>query len=475
MMTTLIMHHKDYHTNFWTCQARLHQSSLHLRHVWHALLRTAFSVSVLTVMPVLHAFAQTSTQQAPRVTTLIDTAFAQRSMPYAVYLSLVGKRNLAYVSMKYNLNIAQAAIEMAKVLPDPEIAVGWFDNDHQRTQMGYGFASALSWTLELGGKRQARIDLAQSTAQLTSYMVQDYFRNLRADATLSYLQALKNTFLLRVALSSYESMLRIAQADSVRAQLGSITDIDAQQSKLEAGTLLNDAFQAQADAQTSLAELAVFIGAQQSDTLVAPEGDFSGFDRSFTLQELIITAQNNRADLLAALQNSEVATKFLALTEANRTLDIGLNVGVNHAGYVSNIIAPTPSFTTLSAGLSIPLKFSNQYTGDLQTAHYAKQQADAQYRQIELQIQSEVTKAYFSYIAAQKQVQQYRTGLLSEAKAVLEGKIYSYQRGATTLLEVLNAQRTYNDVQQQYYNVLNNYAAALVELERAAGIWDINF
>jgi cobalt-zinc-cadmium efflux system outer membrane protein len=43
------------------------------------------------------------------------------------------------------------------------------------------------------------------------------------------------------------------------------------------------------------------------------------------------------------------------------------------------------------------------------------------------------------------------------------------------LLEVLNAQRTYNEVQQRYYQTLYSYAAALVELEKAAGIWDINF
>jgi cobalt-zinc-cadmium efflux system outer membrane protein len=45
-------------------------------------------------------------------------------------------------------------------------------------------------------------------------------------------------------------------------------------------------------------------------------------------------------------------------------------------------------------------------------------------------------------------VQQFDNGMLTDAKEVLEGKIYSYKRGETSLLEVLNAQRTYNDVQQ---------------------------
>ncbi|MPN12908.1 hypothetical protein SDC9_160228 [bioreactor metagenome] len=121
------------------------------------------------------------------------------------------------------------------------------------------------------------------------------------------------------------------------------------------------------------------------------------------------------------------------------------------------------------------MKFSNNRSGELKTAYYTTLQSEAQYKQTELQVQAEVTQAYFNYQAAQKQVAQFNTGLLAEAKTILEGKIYSYKRGETTLLEVLNAQRTYNEVQQNYYQTLFNHASALVELERAAGIWDINF
>ena len=52
---------------------------------------------------------------------------------------------------------------------------------------------------------------------------------------------------------------------------------------------------------------------------------------------------------------------------------------------------------------------------------------------------------------------------------------YSYQRGASSLLEVLEAQRTYNETQQAYAEALFDYASALVELEHAVGIWDIDF
>lgn len=270
-------------------------------------------------------------------------------------------------------------------------------------------------------------------------------------------------------------MTQLAKADSIRAKLGSITEVDARQSKLKAGTMLNDVFQAIANWKASLSNLTLLMGTKQSDTLTATIGGFAAFDRKFTLPELIITAQNNRSDLMAALQNKDVSKKMLQLAKANRVIDLGLTGGMTYSSYVRNIIAPTPSFTQTGVGISIPLKFSNNRQGELKAAYYTTLQSEAQYRQVELQVQTEVTQAYFNYQAAQQQVQQFNTGLLTEAKIILDGKVYSYRRGETTLLEVLNAQRTYNEVQQNYYQTLFNYAAALVELERAAGIWDINF
>ncbi|MCS6819739.1 MAG: TolC family protein [Chitinophagales bacterium] len=405
----------------------------------------------------------------------IDTSFVRKPITYLDFISNVGKYNYAYAAEKFNVSIAEANVLAAGVFPDPELSFGWFDNGQRRMNMGYGFSSELTWTLELGGKRKARVDLAKSQYELSKYLLEDYFRNLRADATLLFLQALQNKLLLDVQINSYQTMNRLAESDSIRFRIGAITETDARQSKLEAGTMLNDVYQAEAEWKMMLTNLFTLTGQKQSDSLLVPVGSFNVFDRTFNLSDLIVTAQNNRADLMAALQNKSVSEKLLRLAKANRVVDLGLSTGVNYASFTRNVIAPTPSFTSVSVGISVPLKFSNNRPGELKAAYYSNLQAEAQYRQVELQIQNEVTQAYFNYMALKKQVQQFNNGLLSDAKAVLEGKIYSYQRGETSLLEVLNAQRTYNDVQQSYYQTLYNYAAALVELERAAGIWDINF
>jgi cobalt-zinc-cadmium efflux system outer membrane protein len=176
--------------------------------------------------------------------------------------------------------------------------------------------------------------------------------------------------------------------------------------------------------------------------------------------------------LQAALKSKEVSQNNLRLAKANRMIDIGITVGGNYSSEVRNEIAPAPAFKGVTAGISIPLKFSNANKGELRAAQLAVTQNEMQYQSVELQIASEVTQAYFKYQIACRQIEQFNAGLMYEAKMILEKKMYSYERGETDILELLNAQRTYNDVQMNYNETLYNCATALVELQRACGSWE---
>jgi cobalt-zinc-cadmium efflux system outer membrane protein len=403
----------------------------------------------------------------------VDTSLNRHPVSFTEYLSLVGKNNLSYAAEKFNVNIAEAGIEIAKVFPDPDLSFGTFNNQNEELKLGYGFTGGISTTIELGGKRKARINLAASQTELSKAVLNDYFRNLRAAASVDYYNSLQQYFLLTVQLNSYQTMKQLADADSIRFKFGAIKEIDARQSKLEAASMLNTVFQNEANWKTSLVQLGLNTGVKQTDTLFFSSGSFENLDRNFSLDSLIITAQNNRADLVAALQSKEVAQKTLQLVKANRTIDLGVQVGANYNSAALSDIAPVPAYHNFNAGVSIPLKFSNRYKGDLKAANFSIQQADFQYQQVLLQIQTDVSQAYFNYIASKKQVLQFNTGLLTEGKKILDGEIYSYKRGETSLLEVLNAHRTYNDLQQGYYGALFSYASALIQVERSAGIWDI--
>lgn len=403
---------------------------------------------------------------------VVDTTFAKKQLNYIDFIQQVKNNNLEYAAQKYTVNLAEAEVENAKIIPDVEWNI---EGNSNQKHMGNNLETGLGWTIELGGKRKARIDLAKSQVDLNRYLLQDYLRNLYADASLQFLECIQNKNLLDVQLNSYKTLSNLAASDSIRYKLGDITLTDSKQSKLEAQFMLNEVFKAESEWKNSLYALNLVMGKSQKDTLYTANSNFTDFTRDFDLADLITTAQNNRADLQAALQNKEVSQKMLKLAKANRVMDLGISVGMQFNGKATNEEAPSPYHTGVTAGLSIPLRFLNNRKGEVQTAHYTIQQADLEYKQVELQIQTEVTQAYQNYVNTKKQMQQFSNGLLSESKAILEGKIYSYKRGNTSLLEVLDAQRTYNDVQENYYQTLYNFCSALVRLERTVGIWDINF
>lgn len=394
-------------------------------------------------------------------------------LPFEEYLSLVGNKNLGYASQKYNVSMSEAAIQTANMFPDPELEMETTNNG-VRQSMGYVYGTSLGWTLELGGKRKARVNLARNQSELSKIQLQDFFRNLRADASLGYIEALKSKALLEVQQDSYQNMQQLAKSDSIRYQLGTITWVTSKQSKLEAASLLNEVYQAESAEQQALTGLSVFLG-DGKITGRDIAGDFNAFNRDFNIDDLILQALNERADLLAAKQNTEVTKSQISLEKANRIIDLGISAGAERHTEATNEIAPSPTVNAVKMGISIPLKFSNRRNAGLKIAEMAHSQAEVEHKQIEQEIKAEVMQAYQQYTATQKQLRQFHNGMLSEAKSILEGITYSYKRGESSILEVLNAQRTYNSVRKDYYEALADNAAALIELERKAGIWDIHF
>ncbi len=397
----------------------------------------------------------------------------KRILTFSEYLENVKNSNVSYLAEKYNVDIADAAVKASKVFPDPELSVSYANNQNWDLQMGYGVDAELSYTLELGGKRKVRMRLAQSEKEMTEALLEDYFRNLRADATIAYLEALKQKALLEIQRSSYHQMARLAQADSIRFRLGDITEVDALQSKLEASTMLNNLYESEGELHDALVQLALLQGSPNVELPDSIGDDLAYYQRYFDLSTLITEAQNNRADLQAALKSNEVSQNNLRLARANRAIDLGISIGGTYSSIVRNEIAPAPAFKGIMAGVSIPLKFSNTNKGELRAARFAAEQQERQYEAVQLQISAEVVQAYHQYMTACRQVEQFNTGLLQEAETIFQKKRYSYERGETSILEVLNAQRTHNEVQVSYNETLFTCAVALVELERACGIWDI--
>lgn len=403
----------------------------------------------------------------------IEPVLEQKNLDYSIFIGRVLKHNVSYAAEKYNLSIAEANIISSDIIADPEFTAGAFDNNERTKQLGRGYTVGMSWTAELGAKRQARRQVAKDEMEIARLLLIDYLHHLRVDATLAFLAALKNHRLVTTYHNSYQQLRRLAKSDSLRYQMGAIRLIDYRQSTLQAAHMWNTYLAAEAAAQSSFIALSLLMG-ESSSTQWIPEGSYSALDRDFILGPLLNAALCKRADLKSIVQGKQLSHSLLKLARANRALDLNISLSFTYNGESRNETAPTPQYTAVNASLTIPLKFSNVNKGAIKSAKYKIEKNELMQKAAELNVQTQVKQAFAKYKLTQKQVHHFDTIVLGEAEALLEEKIYAYNIGETSQMEVIHARLSYNESILAYEEACYNYAVAKVELQRAASIWDLD-
>ncbi|HTX69377.1 MAG TPA: TolC family protein, partial [Thermoleophilia bacterium] len=188
--------------------------------------------------------------------------------------------------------------------------------------------------------------------------------------------------------------------------------------------------------------------------------------------ETVLAAAQRRPDVLAAEARAEQASRQLSLEEAKRVIDVSVGVGWQHV-FPSGGSASGPTAELLVASLTVPLPFSRIYRGELDAAAAARQQVESQLRSTRAKAESEIGQALARFSAAAERVALFDSGVLDDARSVLEKTLYNYQRGGATIVDVLIAQRTESDVNLAYFDALSDRAHALAAVEQASGLADL--
>jgi cobalt-zinc-cadmium efflux system outer membrane protein len=251
---------------------------------------------------------------------------------------------------------------------------------------------------------------------------------------------------------------------------GEITEIDAIRSRLEARAQQYELKRIESALTNSLLELSLLQGKLPVDTLYVPSDEFPLLRQDLILRGLIERALKNRADLNVAIKSNELSEKQLRLLKAQRAPEFSLEAGYSHNTIVRNNIAPAPEHNSYGAGIVIPFKFSNINKGEIRAARLAAEQSETVRQNVENLIITEVTQAYNVYTAMNRQIENYSRDLIETAEKILEGRTFLYRRGETSLIDVLEAQRTFNEMKIQYYQIMFDYASAIIELKRSQAI-----
>lgn len=407
------------------------------------------------------------------------SAIAQQSeerttVSYKDFIQMVLENNEAYQGNRLESEIAKDEIAVSKMRPDPELELLYRENTEDHMRKGPGVEGEISWDLEFGGKRKSRIRFATKGYELANMELQDYEQNLRLEASLIYLETIKDQQLYEVQKTSYESMRQIAKSDSIQHELGILTRVEALQSRVEATMARNEMRQAHTDWKNTIIAMQDFAGGNRENHVLIPDSTTKLITRPLSLERLKASAIENKSTLKVAELTSEQTEAEEKLIRAERRMDMSLIAGIEYNKASVTTALDAPMDKVLLIGIGIPLKFSNFNKAALRQVSNAKEQANWEVNATKRATLSAVHEAYNKYIASQQQLNSLEEELLSEAETILNGIIYAYQRGSTSFLEVLNARNSYNEIQTLYYESMYDYAAAYLELQYAAGQWEVD-
>lgn len=398
---------------------------------------------------------------------LLMVEASAQSLDYNTYIDLIKKQNAEYVSEELNMAIGEAELKAARTVEDPSLSFEYGNNSDWSIAMGQSVSAELSKSISIS-KLSARVKVAKQQLSVSQASFDDYWRNLKADATIDFYNALLAKELLQVESQAYQNIASLAMSDSLRFVKGEITELDMLQSHLEKYRAQQDFNGRQTDLLNALVLLDERCGNPSRGTR-GIEGHLEMPSQDFDLQQLLDQAFKNRSDLRAAEESVTLAKQEEKLAIRERIPDVELVLGANYNTRVRNEEAPAPPFMGYSVGLTIPLPVLSVNSGVRKASMLRQQQAQLQSQSIRNSIQSEVIRAYNVYQASLQKVRMYNEVLMVSAQQVLDGKLYAYQRGETSLLEVLTAQHTFNEIQKDYATCVYDCMVALVELERSVG------
>jgi outer membrane protein, heavy metal efflux system len=400
------------------------------------------------------------------------TSAAALGMPYEEFLAQVGTTNLEIAAQRLNVPIAEAQIQLARIFPEPVLSAGVASLDVSKNGSPTVWDVGVAQTFEVGGKRGSRIAVASYETAGAKSDLEDFFRTLRANATNDFIDALHTRLVLERKTQTQAAFARLVAVNAERLRAGDIGQVAYLQSRVEAQRFRAEVLAAQGEAENARLALGLRLG--NSAGAITPAGSLHIPSRTFDADVLVAKARAERPDLASKRAALEVARAKVRLGHANRWEDVTLNFGYQYSA-AGTAAFLQPAFSALTFGFSIPLPFARIYNGEVDAAVAGTTQATLQLRQGELAVEIEVRRALSSYQAAVLRVELFTGGVLSDADKVAEATFYSYQRGGATLLEVLDAQRTVNEVYLDYFDALAQHAKALVAVEQSAGLWDLNF
>ena len=321
------------------------------------------------------------------------------------------------------------------------------------------YSAGMSMLFERGGKRGNRLAFAQATTDVTTKNVTDAERQLRFNTAQAFIQVLLAKSTLELAQQNLKNFSDVVDVNRQRVTAGDLAEADFFKISLQKLQFEQDLSAAEVALVQARGNLRQLVGFETVAENFDPAGELAYQAHPLDLEDLKRQALETRPDLLAAQSSVAAAQKSLTLEQSNRARDVTGELDYSHTG-------PQNAFGVLGS-FDLPIRNRNQ--GNIAKAEVTVRQATESQLAARYLVLTDVVNAYAGWQTAEKVVKLYESGYLDQAKQSLDISQYVFQRGAGSLLDLLDAERTYRDTQLGYRQALSNYMTSVAQLNLAVG------
>lgn len=376
-------------------------------------------------------------------------------------LELAAARNPELAAFSHEVRANEGAVLQAGALPNPVLELGAENLSNNRLRedgdrtLSLGFAQQI----ELGGKRDARLRLAESARDVASREYEAKRREVLAATSQRFVDVLAAQRGLALAAESLQLATQVAGAVGRRVQAGKVSPVEETKATLALAAAQVESEQAKRQLASVRQRLAALWGA------AAPRFDHAAGDleQVAPLPPYEQLAERLRAHPELGRSAAETARRRAGIESerAKAVGDLTLSAGVRRFSHFDD--------NALVLGLSIPLPLFDRNRGAILEANRRLDKALDEERAVQSRLGAELAEVYGRLGAVAGEIEALRAAILPGARSAYDAATRGYELGRFGILDVLDAQRTLFQAQAQYLRALSEYHRGAAELERLAG------
>jgi cobalt-zinc-cadmium efflux system outer membrane protein len=326
------------------------------------------------------------------------------------------------------------------------------------------FDLGVGYLFERGKKRQHRLQAAKDATSVTEAQVRDFERSTVANTAQQFVAALlakANLDFAERLLDSYQHTVNISQEQN---KAGAMSKADLLKITLQTLQFQTDVTTAKIALVQALNSLRQLMGFDSVPREYDVAGTLTPEPMTMGLDDLQAKALGLRPDLQAAQRGVTAQQSQIGLAKANAKQDLNVTFDYTHVNASS-----VGAFY-----FSIPMPIFNRNQGEVARNYFVLTQTQFQEKAAEQQVLTDVKNAYETLLNNRDVVQLYDNGYIQQAQQSLDIAQFAYQHGAASLLDFLDAERSYRATELGYRQALASYMAAMEQLRQAVGTRDLH-